>query len=466
MMHFLDHAVDGELMAELRDVGLLAPDSLERIDALMGHPETGTLNAFLLAGAEVIPEKPWLTWLIRQHGCHRFGRVAWQGASAAWARGDLPEEGNLPYRACEDRSLIVAVLRPDRLRPPRPGAGRRRSISRPPPCPKCAICTRPGGEVLRRNTRREAKFGRLGNLWAIGLSVTLVKLPSILLLALSVVSVRAADLPPINVKPSGLMLPGKMIWADLFTKNPTAEVQFYTGLFGWKAATVQRPSGATYIVLSADDVPVAGVIFRDAPQGDTGQGRWINYLTVADVDKTVAAATALGGQVVHPARLLASRGTQALLTDNQGSLIGIIHSSTGDPDDTEPAMGMWAWAHLSARDPAAASQFYHAVFGQEVAPDIRDGQTTSAFLLSSQGFVRASIGPIPARPEAKPEWLGFVRVANLDDAIAKATSLGARVLLSPMSPEPQSRLAILADPAAVAIGIVELTNPTALDKQK
>jgi hypothetical protein len=115
MMHFLEPAVDGELMAELRDVGLLAPDTMERIDALMGHPETGTLNAFLLAGADVIPEKPWLTWLIRHHGCDRFGRVTWHGGSAAWAQGELPDEGNLPFRECEDRSLLLAVLRPDLL---------------------------------------------------------------------------------------------------------------------------------------------------------------------------------------------------------------------------------------------------------------------------------------------------------------------------------------------------------------
>ena len=88
------------------------------------------------------------------------------------------------------------------------------------------------------------------------------------------------------------------------------------------------------------------------------------------------------------------------------------------------------------------------------------------FLLNSQGFTRASIGPIPNRPEAYADWLGFVRVANLDDAVAKAVSLGGRVLLAPKSTEPQSRLAILADPADVAIGLVELTNPTALETQK
>ena len=304
-----------------------------------------------------------------------------------------------------------------------------------------------------------------GNLGVKALSVPLVKLPGILLLALSVVSVRAADLPPINATPTGLMLPGKLIWADLYTKNPTDEIQFYTSLFGWKAESIGRPSGASYTVLSNDGQPVAGVVRRDPPRGDTGQGRWVSYLSVSDVAQTITVATGLGGKVVHPARLLPSRGTEALLTDSEGSLIGVIHSSTGDLDESEPDKGAWAWAHLSARDPASSAQFYHAVFGHEAVPDTREGRTDS-FLLNSQGYTRASIGPIPNRPEAQPEWLGFIRVGNLDDAIAKATALGARVLLAPKSTEPGSRLAILADPADVAIGLVELTNPAALDQQK
>lgn len=291
--------------------------------------------------------------------------------------------------------------------------------------------------------------------------MALVKLPGILLLALSVVSARAADLPPINEKPTDLMLPGKMIWADLYTKSTATEIQFYTGLFGWTASTLQRPSGATYVVLSNAGQPVAGVVYREAPQGDTGQGRWISYLSVSDVAQTVTTASALGGKVIHPARMLPGRGMQGIVTDSEGSLIGIIHSSTGDLDDSEPSVGSWAWAHLSARDPAKSAQFYHAVFGQEVVPDTRDGRTDS-FFLNSQGFTRASIGPIPNRPEAVPEWLGFIRVANLDDAVAKATSLGAHVLLYPKSTEADSRLAIVADPGDVAIGLIELSKATAM----
>jgi hypothetical protein len=116
MLHFRDAAADGEWMAELKDAGLLAPDQIDRIDALMGRPETGTLNEFLLAGAELVAEKAWLSWLIRRHGCHRYGQAVVRDPVSAWPAHDpVPADGNLPFRQCEDRTLLVAVLRPDFL---------------------------------------------------------------------------------------------------------------------------------------------------------------------------------------------------------------------------------------------------------------------------------------------------------------------------------------------------------------
>ena len=115
MMHFVDAARDGRLLAELRDEGVLGPDVISRIDESLGRPETGTLGDFLLAGAPFIPEKPWLSWLIRRHGCHRFGRASWGGDGEQWACGEAPPGPNLPYRSCADGSILVAVLRPDLL---------------------------------------------------------------------------------------------------------------------------------------------------------------------------------------------------------------------------------------------------------------------------------------------------------------------------------------------------------------
>lgn len=284
-------------------------------------------------------------------------------------------------------------------------------------------------------------------------------------LALAVVSARAGDLPPINSSPTGLTLPGKLAWADLYTQNPAGEVLFYTRLFGWSSSPVSRPGGVTYTLLSNGHEPVAGVVFRAAPKGNAGQGRWINYFSIGNMSQTLALAKSAGGKVVHPARNLPRRGIQAIITDNQGSYLGLIQSSSGDPDDTQPAIGSWAWAHLSARDPAAASQFYRALIGYDSVPDTREGRN-DVFLLNSNGFARASIGPIPDRPEAYPDWLGFVRVADLGRTLAEATALGAHVLLAPRSTEPGTRIAIAADPSDVAIGLVELSNPTALEAPK
>jgi len=112
-MHFINPAPDGELMAELRDAGVLAPDMIDRIEAAMGRPECGTLNDFLLAGADIIPAQPWLSWLIRRHGCHRFGRVAWHDEAGAWVRDGPSADGNLPFRRGAPDCALVAVLRPD-----------------------------------------------------------------------------------------------------------------------------------------------------------------------------------------------------------------------------------------------------------------------------------------------------------------------------------------------------------------
>ncbi len=284
-----------------------------------------------------------------------------------------------------------------------------------------------------------------------------------LLLALSCVSLRAADLPSLNLTPSNQSLPGKIIWADLYTSNPKAETQFYTGMFGWTAVTLKN-HGHKYIVLSSNGVPVAGIVEHAAPKGDTGQGRWISYLSVADVAAAVKAAADNGGKVILAARKVPARGMQALLTDNEGSLLGVIASSSGDPLDDEPPVGTWAWAHVFVPDPAGAAQFYRTVFGYEAALDTRDNRQ-DIYLLNSQGLTRAALGPITPHPEAKGEWLGFVRVAHLDDAVARATSLGAHVLVAPKSTRPESKVAIIADPSDVAVGLVELSDAAALEKQ-
>lgn len=106
---------DNECLAELRDMGVLTPSTLEQINARLGRPERCDLIEFLLGGADLISEGLWLTWLIRRHECHRFGRVKWKETMIALEKGGPLGDGNLPYQRCADGSLLVAVMRPDLL---------------------------------------------------------------------------------------------------------------------------------------------------------------------------------------------------------------------------------------------------------------------------------------------------------------------------------------------------------------
>ena len=115
MIPLADPGADGPLLAELKEAGILSPDVVPRIDAVLGPRECASLNQYLLAGAEFIAEAGWLAWLIRRHGCHRFGRVVWHPDAAPWVQGELPAHGNLPYRSAGDGGALVAVLRPDRM---------------------------------------------------------------------------------------------------------------------------------------------------------------------------------------------------------------------------------------------------------------------------------------------------------------------------------------------------------------
>jgi len=126
---------DRELLAELKEAGLVTPITLESICARLVPGEEPGLSEFLLAGADLVPEADWLTWMIRRHGCFRFGPVhlAADFGSERWqalAYRELPpleQHPNLPYAmlpvpAAGRPACLVAVLRPDYPVPGLPAA--------------------------------------------------------------------------------------------------------------------------------------------------------------------------------------------------------------------------------------------------------------------------------------------------------------------------------------------------------
>lgn len=272
---------------------------------------------------------------------------------------------------------------------------------------------------------------------------------------LSFGSARAESFPALHTPPSTERNPGKFVWADLFTTNPTAATEFYTKLLGWTSTTLFQ-KGKTYTIFYNQGRPVAGLVPRSTSKASR-PAHWIGYIAVADATATVASVTQAGGQVHAPAREFPDRGTQAIIGDSEDSPVGVLQSSSGDTPDDEPQPGDWNWFELYAQKPSAACAFYGKVFGFEVAPDTRT-ERKDDFMLSSSGQPRAGVAPLPDRDDAKPGWLGVIRVANLDATLAQVPALGGEVLLAPRPAAYESRFAIIADPTGGAVGLIEYVD--------
>jgi hypothetical protein len=185
--------------------------------------------------------------------------------------------------------------------------------------------------------------------------------------------------------------------------------------------------------------------------------RWIDYIAVTDLASTLAAVTKAGGIVRATARDFPKIGSQAIITDNEGAPLGLVQSSSGDSADIEPVVGTWNWFHLFVKNQQAAADFYRQIFTYDVTPDGRGGKK-SELLLSTGEFNRGGISTLSEGKDAKPSWLGVIRVANLDETIARVPALGGEVVIAPHGTAFGSRFALIADPTGGTVGVVEYVN--------
>jgi uncharacterized protein len=117
---------------------------------------------------------------------------------------------------------------------------------------------------------------------------------------------------------------GQFSWNELVTTDPAAATTFYTQLFGWKTQDFPMP-GFVYTVVSASGAPSGQGGIMPIPPAATGMPpAWISYVTVDNVDTTVALAEKLGGKIMMPPRDIPEVGRIAVLLDPQGAAIAII----------------------------------------------------------------------------------------------------------------------------------------------
>lgn len=120
---------------------------------------------------------------------------------------------------------------------------------------------------------------------------------------------------------------GAFSWNELTTSNPKAAVAFYSALFGWTVKDMDMGSGA-YHVASIGEVPVGGIM-GPPPGAPAMPPSWGCYITVDNVEKTLASCAALGGKTLMPPMDVPGVGRMAVLQDPQGAVFSVMAYAAG-----------------------------------------------------------------------------------------------------------------------------------------
>jgi predicted enzyme related to lactoylglutathione lyase len=231
---------------------------------------------------------------------------------------------------------------------------------------------------------------------------------------------------------------GVTSWIDLETGDLEAAQEFYGRLFGWTFTTATPPGVAPYVIAQLDGQDAAGLA------SGTRTSAWNTYVAVDDIDEAATKVKAAGGCVTGPPARAGEGGWSAACTDPAGVAFRLWQARHRLGAQVSNTPGAWNFSDLHAEDPAGVQVFYEQVFGWRfvdmgfatmiqvpgygahlaatVDPGIHERQASAP-----PGFADVIGGLTPAG-DLGPHWHVTFTVADREETIALAESLGATVL--------------------------------------
>lgn len=121
---------------------------------------------------------------------------------------------------------------------------------------------------------------------------------------------------------------GKIGWIDLTVADGTALRDFYQAVVGWRVEGVEMGGYQDFCMSPEEGGPVAGVCH--ARGGNVGlPAQWLIYITVANLEQSLAAVEARGGAIVRSTKTLGGHGRFAVVRDPAGAVCALFEKAGG-----------------------------------------------------------------------------------------------------------------------------------------
>ena len=242
---------------------------------------------------------------------------------------------------------------------------------------------------------------------------------------------------------------GSFVWYELLANDETVATSFYPKVLDWKTEPFQTaPGQPPYTVWKNRDKGIGGLMALPSEAKASGAPSfWLGYVHVPDTDKALAQARSLGAKSHMGPMDIPEVGRMAVIADPQGASIALFTpkamGSGPMPELGEP--GYVSWHELATDDWKKAWDFYQAMFGWQKGQAMDMGAMGTYQIISYADG--RQMGAMFNRPPQIPvsNWLYYVRVMDLDEAVSRVQKGGGKVINGPMD-VPGGRIAQCMDP--------------------
>jgi uncharacterized protein len=243
---------------------------------------------------------------------------------------------------------------------------------------------------------------------------------------------------------------GQFVWYEDMTKDPRGAIAFCSDVVGWKTEPFQDND---YTMWVSQQGPLGGVMKPPEEASKAGaKASWMAHVQVDDVDGTAARAKQLGGRIYKEPTDIPTVGRFAVIADPQGAAISIFKPSGEMPLHDNTKEGEFCWNELLTSDSSAAFKFYSDLFGWKILEEMDMGPMGTYRVFGVGDKRLGGIMTTPKDSRTPPAWLFYTETSDLDAALRRATTKGAKVLNGPME-VPGGRVVQLQDPQGAAFAL-------------
>jgi uncharacterized protein len=119
-------------------------------------------------------------------------------------------------------------------------------------------------------------------------------------------------------------LTGAVAWTDLTVENAGEVRDFYTEVVGWTVQPFDMGGYEDYGLASPDNgMAMAGICHARGVNEDL-PAQWLIYITVKDLDNSIAQVARLGGTLIRPPTDMGQTGRFAVIKDPAGAVCALM----------------------------------------------------------------------------------------------------------------------------------------------